>query len=164
MRKKPTPSYRVSRQVAETCLCFSLQRASRAISRGFDEALRSTRLTNYQFSLLMALNRPRLLTIGELADELGTDRTTTTAALKPLLREDLITIHLDRVDARVKRVSLTSAGRERLSSALPHWRRANQTLLAKLDEDTLDGLRRGLEIVATARNMGSLPDIVDVHA
>ena len=44
--------------VRDHCLCLHAQRAARALGRRFDDALRPFGLTNGQFSLLMALNRP----------------------------------------------------------------------------------------------------------
>ena len=59
-------------------------------SRVLDEALRPVDLTNQQFSLLMSLNRPEPPPIGPVANLLGMDRTTLTAALKPLERRGLV--------------------------------------------------------------------------
>jgi len=53
--------------VRDTCLCLHLQRAARALARRFDEALRPAGLTNGQFSLLMALNRPQPPSIAPVA-------------------------------------------------------------------------------------------------
>ena len=79
-------------QVRDTCLCLHVQRAARALARRFDRALRPAGLTNSQFSLLNALNGPRPTTQGAVAALLGADRTTLTAALKPLIRQGLATI------------------------------------------------------------------------
>lgn len=74
--------------VAETCLCLHTQRAARALARAFDKALKPFDLSNGQFSLLMALNRPEPPKIGELAPFLAMDRTSLTAALKVSVRPD----------------------------------------------------------------------------
>jgi DNA-binding MarR family transcriptional regulator len=81
--------------VRDTCLCLHVQRAARALARRFDEALRPVGLTNGQFSLLMSLNRPQApgvpqATISSVAELLGMDRTSLTAALKPLRRRALV--------------------------------------------------------------------------
>ena len=44
--------------VRDSCLCLHAQRAARALARQFDQVLKPVGLTNQQFSLLMALNRP----------------------------------------------------------------------------------------------------------
>ena len=88
----------ITRMVRDNCLCLRVQRASRAIGRMFDDAFRPYGLTNFQFSLLMMLNRPSPPTIGGLAENLAMDRTTITANLKPLERRRLVSVHRDDED------------------------------------------------------------------
>ena len=51
-------SFAATLHVRDHCLCLHAQRAARALARRFDAALRPHGLTNGQFSLLNALNRP----------------------------------------------------------------------------------------------------------
>src|SRR5437763_13682973 len=115
-------------EVRDACLCLHLQRAARAVARRFDDAFRPLALTSGQFSLLMSLNRPEPPTIGAVAALLAMDRTTLTAALKPLLRRGLVTIAIDEADRRSRRLSLTPAGRALLAAAVPVWRRGHRAL------------------------------------
>src|SRR3712207_8967583 len=96
-------SFETTLQVRDTCLCLHTQRAARALARRFDEALRPVGLTSGQFSLLNALNRPEPPSIGPVAQLLAMDRTTLTAALKPLERDGLVAVAVDP-DARRKRL------------------------------------------------------------
>src|ERR1035437_5076898 len=100
--------------VRDTCLCLHVQRAARALARRFDEALRPLRLTNGQFSLLMSLNRPEPAGMGSVALLLAMDRTTLTAALKPLEHRRLVAILIDPSDRRSRLLKLTPAGRRLL--------------------------------------------------
>ena len=111
--------------VRDTCLCLHLQRAARALARRFDDALRPLGLTSGQYSMMMALNRPEPPGIGSVASLLSMDRTTLTAALKPLQRRDLVTAMVDAADRRGRRLRLTPAGRALLARALPVWRRTH---------------------------------------
>ena len=86
MSTAPVIPFEATLHVRDSCLCLHTQRAARALARRFDEALRPAGLTNEQFSLLMALNRPQPPALGDVAALLGADRTTLTAALKPLVR------------------------------------------------------------------------------
>src|SRR5215469_13500924 len=115
-------------RVRDTCLCLHLQRAARAVARRFDAALRPLGLTNGQFSLLMSLNRPVAASIGEVAALLAMDRTTLTAALKPLERRGLVTVSVDHADKRSRRLQLTADGRALLAKAVPIWKRTHATL------------------------------------
>ena len=120
--------------VRDTCLCLHAQRAARALARRFDEALRPFGLTNGQFSLLMATNRPAPTKIGALALTLAMDRTTLTAALKPLVRDGLVAMQVDPDDRRGRRVSLTDEGHARLAAALPAWCAAHAALEHELTD------------------------------
>jgi DNA-binding MarR family transcriptional regulator len=124
-------SFGTTVHVRDTCLCLHLQRAARAVARRFDQALRPLGITNGQFSLLMSLNRPAPPTMGDVAALLAMDRTTLTAALKPLERQGLVTISVDPVDKRSRRLALTRDGGALLAKAVPIWKRTH----AALDRD-----------------------------
>jgi len=143
--KDPVP-FQTTLHVRDTCLCLHAQRAARVLARRFDGLLRPVGLTNAQFSLLMALNRPEPATIGPLAALLGADRTTLTAALKPLQREGLVTVEPDPDDRRGRRVRLTPAGAARLAAAVPIWVEGHAALEKELDDP--DALRAGLLALA----------------
>lgn len=134
----------VTHEVRDRCLCLHLQRAARAVARRFDDALRPHGLTNGQFSLLMTLNRPAAPRITDLVAFLAMDRSTLTAALKPLERRGLLAIVPDTADRRNRRLVLTDAGRDRLNAALPVWRATHDVLDDGLAEVPLDELRLDL--------------------
>src|SRR3954453_13316731 len=92
--------YETTLRVRDHCLCLHVQRAARALARRFDDALRPHGLTHGQFSLLMSLNRPEPPPMGPVAALLAMDRTTLTAALKPLQRRGLVQITPDTADRR----------------------------------------------------------------
>lgn len=130
----------VTRHVRDHCLCLHVQRAARALARRFDEALKPVGLTNGQFSLMMALNRPAAPAIGEVAHLLAMDRTTLTAKLKPLERRGLVAVAVDENDRRGRRPALTDAGRALLAAAVPIWKRTNDEIELML-QGRADALR-----------------------
>ena len=132
-----TLPYEITLHVRDTCLCLHVQRAARALARRFDEALRPVELTNGQFSLLMSLNRPIPPGIGSVAELLAMDRTTLTAALKPLERRGLVKITTAKDDKRSRLLSLTPAGRKLLARAVPIWKREH----AAVDKQIADAAR-----------------------
>ena len=138
----------VTHEVRDRCLCLHLQRAARTVARRFDDALRPHGLTNGQFSLLMALNRPGAPRITDLVAFLAMDRTTLTAALKPLARRGLLAIVPDTSDRRNRRLVLTDVGRDLLMAALPVWRATHDALDGALAEERLDGLRLDLRTLS----------------
>src|SRR6266436_3301274 len=120
--------------VRDCCLCLHVQRAARALARRFDEALRSVDLTNGQFSLMMSLNRPDPPAMGAVASLLAMDRTTLTAALKPLERRGLVDVTPDPADRRSRLLKLTPAGTTLLALAVPIWEAAHAALEGRLHD------------------------------
>ena len=76
----------------------------------------------------MCLNRPDAPSLGAVAKLLAMDRTTLTAALKPLERRGLVKIAVDRNDKRSRTLQLTVAGRNLLKTAFPIWKREHAAL------------------------------------
>lgn len=144
MSKQPDLPYATTLDVRDHCLCLSAQRAARSVARHFDEAFRPLALTNGQFSLMMSLNRPEPPTIGVIALFLAMDRTTLTAALKPLERRSLILVQPDKADRRTRLLSLTEAGRALLIDAIPIWRATHDAIDTALAAGTANDLRQGL--------------------
>jgi DNA-binding MarR family transcriptional regulator len=138
--------------VRDTCLCLHVQRAARALARRFDIALKPAGLTNGQFSLMMSLNRPDMpgvpkATMGSVAELLGVDRTTLTAAARVLFDRGLIAIEAEADDRRSKVLKLTEEGRRVLAGAVPIWTQVHGEIEREL-EDT-GRLRR--ELIRLAR-------------
>ncbi len=118
----------VTHEVRDRCLCLHLQRAARAVARRFDAALRPLGLTNTQYSLLVSLNRPEPPRMGDVARLLAMDRTTLTAALKPLERRRLMKSLTDPKDRRGRLLALTEDGQDLLRHAVPIWRTTQQEI------------------------------------
>ena len=163
-------SFQTTLHVRDHCLCLAAHRAARALSRRFDQALRECGLTHGQFSLLMSLNRPEPPAVGAVSRLLGLDRTTLTAALKPLVRDGRVEVQVDPADRRSRRLRLTDTGREALAQALPVWQKTHAQIDAELiaaerragaaARDLESGLRSGLAVLAESSfpaRKGNLP-------
>jgi len=135
--------------VRDCCLCLHVQRAARALARRFDAALKPVGLTNGQFSLLMSLNRPDApgvpkATVGSVAELLGMDRTTLTAAARVLYARGLLTVDAEAADKRSKVLRLTVEGRRVLAAAVPIWTRVHGEIERGLGDVEAKRLRKNL--------------------
>lgn len=126
--------FQTTLRVRDSCLCLHVQRAARGLARRFDDAFRPVNLTNGQFSLLMSLNRPGPPGMAMVAGLLGMDRTTLTAALKPLERRGLVIISPDPGDRRSRLLALTPQGKQQLARAMPIWERISEELESLLPD------------------------------
>ncbi|TNC47402.1 winged helix-turn-helix transcriptional regulator [Rubellimicrobium rubrum] len=119
-------------EIRDRCLCLASQRAARRLARRFDRLFAPLGLTNGQFSMMVALSGQWSPRLGELADFLGMDSTTMTAAVKPLEKRGLVALRADEADGRVRRPALTQAGRDLVALAVPLWREEHAKVQADM--------------------------------
>jgi DNA-binding MarR family transcriptional regulator len=96
----------------------------------------------------MSLNRPEPPNLGSVAALLAMDRTTLTAALKPLQRRGLVKVSVDKEDRRSRRLAITAAGRALLAKAYPLWQEAHAGVEKRLAGLKPDALRAALRALA----------------
>lgn len=89
------------------CLCFSVGRIARKLSRITRERLAPYGLTTTQFFLLTALYEEDGIPISALAQKVALDKATLTGLLDRLERDDLIERRADPGDRRAIRIYLT---------------------------------------------------------
>lgn len=130
------------------CACTTLRKASRAVTRLYDEAMAQTGVSIAQFALLRAIARGEPLPLARLADQQVMDRTTLYRALGPLERHGWIATK--NSDGRAKAVRLTDAGRQVMADATHVWERAQAGLIGKVGSNEWQGLAASLARVVTA--------------
>lgn len=118
------------------CACANLRRAARAVTRLYNQELRSEHIEITQFTLLMALNQTGEIPQGELGKLLALDSTTLTRMLE-LLKNRGWVLAQEGDDRRYRIYRLTSAGREKLQHSMRHWQRAQDRLRASLGDKTM---------------------------
>ena len=148
MSRVAKPAFETTLLVRDSCLCLHVQRAARALARRFDDAFRPLGLTNGQFSLMMSLNRPEPPLMASVASLLAMDRTTLTAALKPLRRRALLNITADSADRRARLMTLTPKGRRLLARAVPIWNSTHLAIEGLLRDRDPDRLRNNLRALS----------------
>jgi DNA-binding MarR family transcriptional regulator len=151
-----SPSRRSSRSETpdlRACACFGVRRAARAVTQLYDDMLRPSGLRATQFSLLAVIRLTGTSTITALAEAAVMDRTTVTRNLKPLAEDGLVAVR-EGGDARVREVTLTAAGRARLTAALPYWERAQRRMTDALGQPRMDRLLADLSSAVAAGQAG----------
>ena len=86
--------------------------------------------------------------MASVAALLAMDRTTLTAALKPLERRGLITVTPDSTDRRSRRLTLTPQGKTLLASAVPVWQKTQRDLESQFKDGDVDRLRSSLRALS----------------
>lgn len=118
--------------IGAACNCFALRRAARGLARRYDEAFRPLDLNNGQFSMLTAIAALQPAGIQRIGEVLGMDRTTVTAALKPLQRRRLVQVDVAEDDLRGRAVRLTAEGARLLDRAVPLWQGVQEDVARQL--------------------------------
>src|SRR5215813_430393 len=137
------------REVVENCLCHRTRMAARAVTRLYDDTLRSVGLRATQLAVLVAVGGDDVVSITALAKFMGMDRSTLTRNLTPLEREGLIRVGIEGW-RRSRTVEITKKGSGRLREATSLWERAQKTLRGKLGSRKWSVIRAGLDDLTRA--------------
>ena len=130
-----------------SCLCTQLRRASRGVTRRYDDALAVIGLGAAQFSLLRHVQRLGQPSISLLAEAMGLERSTLGRNLRVLEADGLVALG-EGDDQRNRVVLLTEAGKQLLHVAHPAWEQAQKELVERLGVGQRDELVRLLEQLA----------------
>ncbi|UCF84437.1 MAG: MarR family transcriptional regulator [Desulfobacteraceae bacterium] len=138
-------------EIARSCACGNLRRASRVITQAYDRFLQPSGLKVTQFIMLMALKMLGPITISKLAEKMLMDRTTCTRNLKGLQEKALISFE-QAEDRRMKKVVLTDQGNEMLEKSIPLWEKAQGFILNEVGKQRMTHLLKDLsEMVSVIR-------------
>lgn len=85
-----------------------------------------------QFSILVTLIGHGPMTIGDLAEELGLERTTLSRNLGVVESEGWVKVGIAGDDARSRIVTATAKGHKAVTKALPAWREAQEAATAAI--------------------------------
>src|SRR5262249_37237867 len=133
--------------VSVPCLCNALRQASRAVSRLYDEELRSIGLRTTQYSLFQLLRRSGEVRQGDLGELTLHDQTTLTRTLRPPVDAGWVTVRTGE-DRREKWLKITTGGIAKLEEARPAWQRAQERMQSLLPEGVWQNLLDVLPDVA----------------
>ncbi len=140
--------------IASQCALVRVRRASRALTRLYDESLRAVGLQSTQLTMLAAVATcgDEGVQLSALADGLVMDRTTLTRNLVPLEKAGLLRVARAPDDARVRIICLTRQGERAIEAAFPLWERTQKHVREQLRRGArADALREALgRVVAPA--------------
>lgn len=138
-----------SPSIGRRCACYNLRRASRAVSRFYDQALAPSGLRSTQFSILQAAKARGPLTLTALAESIVTERTTLTRNIGLLERDGFIRVDSGQ-DRRERLISITEQGLAVLETAMPLWDTAQTTMERGLGQERLARLLEDLGAMVSA--------------
>jgi DNA-binding MarR family transcriptional regulator len=107
------------------CLCTSLRKATRRVTRLYDMALAPAGLKVTQLALLRQIQRSGPVAVGDLAEAQVMDSGGLAHTLKPLERDGFIVMSVDPADRRSRLVALTPEGKKKLDETAALWDKAH---------------------------------------
>ena len=142
----------IATSTSEGCIATRVRQLSRIVTRVYDDALRSHKITASQFTLLNQLAHTDGITAAEIGIELDIEKSTLSRNLKRLLA--LGHIIMDPPAGRRGRgLHLTPRGQSVIREAFPVWQAAQRRatdVMGKEGRETLDNLLAQAEKLAAA--------------
>ena len=126
------------------CICTTVRKASRALTRHYENAMAGSGLSVVQFSILRSLARRGEMSLSRLADELAMERTSLYRTIAPLFDRGLILLE-PAPRGRIKIARLTGEGRRLLEQAAPYWEDAQRSIRSRIGADAWRALASALE-------------------
>lgn len=117
--------YKMSTLPQSPCLCIALRKATRVITRQYDEYLKPSGLRITQYSMLANISRNPGITISELAKLMIMDQTTVTRNVQLLIQQGYLSAR-EGDDRRVRSIHLSDLGKRTFEKAHPLWLKAQQ--------------------------------------
>jgi len=126
------------------CVVQNMRRASRLISRRYEEALRPVNLTSSQYTILQSLSGREGITHGLMAEILGFEQTTLSRLLKPLEKRQLLKVVQSPKDKRQRMACITDAGEALFAEAKTYWQKEHDKSLDMMNSKEWDTMKRVL--------------------
>lgn len=103
------------------CSYGALRRAMRGVGQIYDQALAPAGINTAQFNLLRTIEKLGNPTQSALAADLVMDISALGHTLKPLIRDQLVSLDKDVRDGRRRLITLTPAGKSKVQEARRLW-------------------------------------------
>ena len=131
-------------QVIDMCACGNLRRATRIVTRRYDDAFRGTGLRSTQLTILMHIaKQDEGAILSDLSRAMAMDASTLTRNLTPLEKAGYVFAEKTPAGRR-RSVRLTEKGEEIVRDAMPLWEEAQTDIVSMLGKDSFERMREDL--------------------
>ena len=145
MRSDPSEPRSTDALFELPCVCQSLRRATRIVTRIYDQELKKAGLEITQFGLLTALAATSEVNQKRLSEGFVMDSTTLTRTLERMQKRGWISVK-QGTDKREHLLGLTAAGKRQIAKAKPHWEFAEFRLRNELGEAGWNDLKEAVSL------------------
>ena len=131
------------------CACQDLRRATRVVTRIYDQELRKAGLEITQYGLLTALDLIGEANQKRLSAGFAMDSTTLTRTLALMRKQGWLHVRHGK-DRRDRLFSLSPAGKQQLADARPYWESAQRQLRQRLGSAAWKNMRKTVSRMTAA--------------
>ena len=131
------------------CACQNLRRATRIVTRIYDQELKKAGIEITQFGLLTALDLTGEANQKRLSAGLAMDSTTLTRTLGLMRKQGWVRLRHGE-DRREHQFSLTRKGRRQLALAQSHWAAAQHRLRKELGDARWTSMQQAVSEISEA--------------
>jgi len=146
MRPEPSDSSSTEALFELPCACQNLRRATRIVTRIYDQELKKAGLEITQFGLLTALAQTGEVNQKRLSQGFVMDSTTLTRTLERMRKRGWISV-TQGSDRREHLFNLSAAGKRQIAKAKLHWEAAECRLRNELGEAGWKNMREVVSLV-----------------
>lgn len=132
------------------CVGARMRRTSRALTAAYNEAFRKVGIRSTQWPILAALRVAGSMSLGDLADAVGSDPSTISRNIRPLVRDGLVDLAADD-DGRKRHARLTPKGVTTHARAYREWKSVQDKALRLLGDDWPAMREKLVELETTLR-------------
>ncbi len=127
-----SPELKSEARLETRCLCATVRRTGRLLTRRYEEALRPAGMTVSQFELMQTIRAMAPVDQIRLTRQMETDQTTLSRNMKRLLELGWIEAVADERDGRRRSYRMSATGLKMLREAMRYWQRVHDVMEASL--------------------------------
>jgi DNA-binding MarR family transcriptional regulator len=148
--------HRTATAIDLPCACTTLRKATRSVSRIYDDALAAAGMNVTQLAILRAIERAGDggAPLSRLAESLVMDKTSLYRGLGPLIRSGWVVV-TQAGKGRTKLVRLTTEGQRVTNAAAEHWEAAQSRVVEAFGVERWAALHESIaELAAVGIRLG----------
>lgn len=134
----------------KNCIFTAMRKANRVLFRRYQEALANTDTSIVQLSILRALERNGSMPLSRLSEDLVMERTSLYRTIAPMVKAGKI--NLIKADTgKTKVAELTATGLVTIEKVMPHWAKAQESIIKDSGIEEWESLRKMLQTLANLK-------------
>lgn len=135
----------------KNCIFTAMRKANRVLFRRYQEALANTDTSIVQLSILRALERNGPMPLARLSEDLVMERTSLYRTIEPMVNAGKINL-IQADTGKAKIAELTATGKNTITQVMPHWAKAQESIIEDSGIEEWETLQEVLQTLASLKS------------